>query len=161
MRLAINGRRLPSMCNTLALERRSGSQPHRLPVGSGQRRVVFRSSVGLLLLHMHWLRAAVFVLGLSLSIWLRRFGAAVRRAGSLIALPFVVLRVTAHAHAARPVRSRGKREQSSPCARLMRTNEAKASRPYFRSIALHSCRSRPRNACLRANVRTAIRELLG
>ncbi len=50
--------------------------------------------VGLLLLHAPWLGAALFVIAISLSIWLRRFGPLVRRAGSLIALPFVVILTT-------------------------------------------------------------------
>jgi hypothetical protein len=50
--------------------------------------------VGLLLLHAPWLGAALFVIAMSLSIWLRRFGPLVRRAGSLIALPFVVILTT-------------------------------------------------------------------
>lgn len=50
--------------------------------------------VGMLLLHAPWIGAATFVAGISLSIWLRRFGPLVRRAGSLIALPFVVILTT-------------------------------------------------------------------
>ncbi|MGA9336036.1 MAG: FUSC family protein [Rudaea sp.] len=50
--------------------------------------------VGLLLLHAPWLGATVFVAGMFVSIWLRRFGAIARRIGSLIALPFVTLLVT-------------------------------------------------------------------
>ncbi|HET8941388.1 MAG TPA: hypothetical protein VFN13_05320, partial [Rudaea sp.] len=50
--------------------------------------------VGFLLLHVPWLGAAVFVAGMFLSIWLRRFGPDAQRAGSLIALPFVTLLVT-------------------------------------------------------------------
>jgi hypothetical protein len=41
-----------------------------------------------------WLGAAVFVAGMFISIWLRRFGATAHRFGSLIALPFVALLVT-------------------------------------------------------------------
>ena len=47
--------------------------------------------VGMLLLRAPWLGALVFIAGMFLSIWLRRFGPAARRAGSLIALPFAVL----------------------------------------------------------------------
>lgn len=47
--------------------------------------------VGMLLHRVPWLGALVFVAGMFLSIWLRRFGPMARRAGSLIALPFVVL----------------------------------------------------------------------
>src|ERR1051325_2235704 len=47
--------------------------------------------VGLLLRHLPWVGAAVFVAGMFVSIWLRRFGPMAQRAGSLIALPFVVL----------------------------------------------------------------------
>jgi len=50
--------------------------------------------VGMLLLHAPWLGAALFVIAISMSIWLRRFGPLVRRAGSLIALPFVVILTT-------------------------------------------------------------------
>jgi hypothetical protein len=50
--------------------------------------------VGILLLHSPWLGALCFVVAISLSIWLRRFGPQVRRAGSLIALPFVVILTT-------------------------------------------------------------------
>jgi hypothetical protein len=56
--------------------------------------------VGLLLRHAPWLGAGVFSAGLFLSIWLRRFGPDARRAGSLIALPFVALLVTPHVAAA-------------------------------------------------------------
>jgi hypothetical protein len=50
--------------------------------------------VGMLLMHAPWLGAAAFVIAISVSIWLRRFGPLVRRAGSLIALPFVVILTT-------------------------------------------------------------------
>lgn len=52
--------------------------------------------VGLLLQHLPWLGATIFVAGMSVSIWLRRFGTTARRIGSLIALPFVTLLVTPH-----------------------------------------------------------------
>ncbi|HET6553024.1 MAG TPA: FUSC family protein [Dyella sp.] len=55
--------------------------------------------VGLLLRHLPWMGALVFVGGLFLSIWLRRFGQAARRAGSLMALPFVVLLTVPHGRA--------------------------------------------------------------
>jgi uncharacterized membrane protein YccC len=54
--------------------------------------------VGTLLQRAPWLGALVFVGGMFISIWLRRFGAAARRAGSLIALPFVVLLATPPIH---------------------------------------------------------------
>jgi len=50
--------------------------------------------VGHLLLHWPWVGAMVFVTGMTVSIWLRRFGPMTRRAGSLIALPFVAILVT-------------------------------------------------------------------
>jgi len=50
--------------------------------------------VATLLHRAPWIGAVVFVAGMSLSIWLRRFGPMVRRAGSLIALPFVVILTT-------------------------------------------------------------------
>ncbi|MHB1056352.1 MAG: FUSC family protein [Rhodanobacter sp.] len=52
--------------------------------------------VGTLLLRAPWLGALVFVAGMFVSIWMRRFGPMARRAGSLIALPFVVLLTTPH-----------------------------------------------------------------
>jgi hypothetical protein len=62
--------------------------------------------IGLLLRHLPWLGAAAFVAGMSVSIWLRRFGPAARRAGSLIALPLVALLTVPHtgsvAHGALP-----------------------------------------------------------
>ena len=42
------------------------------------------TGVGTLLLHQPWVGAAVFVSGMFLSIWLRRFGPTAARAGSLI-----------------------------------------------------------------------------
>jgi len=56
--------------------------------------------VGWLLHHWPWLGAALFVAGMALPIWLRRFGPMARRAGSLIALPFVTLLTVPHVHAA-------------------------------------------------------------
>ena len=50
--------------------------------------------VGILLHRSPWIGALVFVIGMFLSIWLRQFGPMTRRAGSLIALPFVVLLTT-------------------------------------------------------------------
>ncbi len=55
--------------------------------------------VGMLLRHAPWIGAAVFVTGMFASIWLRRFGPMARRAGSLIALPFVTLLTVPHIHA--------------------------------------------------------------
>lgn len=52
--------------------------------------------VGMLLLHARWLGAGVFVLGMFAAVWLRQFGPAMRRAGSLIALPLVVILTTPH-----------------------------------------------------------------
>ena len=52
--------------------------------------------VGLLLRYWPWAGAAVFVAGMFVSIWLRRFGAMARRAGGLIALPFVTLLTVPH-----------------------------------------------------------------
>lgn len=54
------------------------------------------TGVGFLLHAAPWLGAAVFVAGMFVSIWLRRFGAIAQSAGSLIALPFVALLVTPH-----------------------------------------------------------------
>ena len=50
--------------------------------------------VGLLLRHAPWLGAALFVAGVSVPIALRGSGPALRRAGALVALPFVVILVT-------------------------------------------------------------------
>jgi uncharacterized membrane protein YccC len=52
--------------------------------------------VGALLHRLPWVGAAVFTAGMFVSIWLRRFGPMARRAGTLIALPFVVLLTTPH-----------------------------------------------------------------
>jgi hypothetical protein len=52
------------------------------------------AGVGALLHGAPIIGAIVFVAGMFLSIWLRRFGPMARRAGSLIALPFVVLLTT-------------------------------------------------------------------
>ncbi|WP_158754119.1 FUSC family protein [Dyella sp. S184] len=52
--------------------------------------------VGTLLHRVPWIGAFVFVTGMFVSIWLRRFGPMAARAGSLIALPFVVLLTTPH-----------------------------------------------------------------
>ncbi len=53
-------------------------------------------TVGWLLRHVPWAGAAAFIAGMSASIWLRRFGPTARRAGSLIALPFVALLTVPH-----------------------------------------------------------------
>ncbi|WP_201316001.1 FUSC family protein [Dyella sp. EPa41] len=55
--------------------------------------------VGWLLRYWPWIGAAFFVVGMFLSIWLRRFGPMAGRAGSLIALPFVTLLTMPHVHA--------------------------------------------------------------
>lgn len=55
------------------------------------------AGTGFLLLHRPWLGASVFVGGMFASIWLRRFGPGLRRAGSLIALPLVALLTTPYA----------------------------------------------------------------
>jgi Fusaric acid resistance protein-like len=52
------------------------------------------TGVGLLLHHAPWIGACVFVAGIFVSIWVRRFGPDARRAGSLIALPFIVILTT-------------------------------------------------------------------
>lgn len=52
------------------------------------------TGVGYLLLHLPWVGAVVFVAGMAVSIWLRRFGPMARRAGGLIALPFVAILTT-------------------------------------------------------------------
>jgi uncharacterized membrane protein YccC len=51
------------------------------------------AGVGTLLIAVPVAGAIVYVLGLSLSIWLRRFGELPRRIGALIALPFIALLV--------------------------------------------------------------------
>jgi hypothetical protein len=61
------------------------------------------AGVGLLLLRDPWLGALVFITGLFLSIWLRRFGPTARRAGSLIALPFIALLIAPYV----PARTHG------------------------------------------------------
>lgn len=57
--------------------------------------------VGTLFLRLPWLGAVAFIAAMFLSIWLRRFGGLVRRAGALIALPFVVILVVPHVHSTR------------------------------------------------------------
>lgn len=52
------------------------------------------TGVGYLLLRLPWIGAAVFVAGMAVSIWLRRFGPPARRAAALIALPFVAILTT-------------------------------------------------------------------
>jgi hypothetical protein len=54
--------------------------------------------VGALLRHAPWAGAAVFVLGMALSVWMRRFGPAAQRMGALIALPLVTMLVVPHLH---------------------------------------------------------------
>lgn len=49
--------------------------------------------VGILLQRAPWAGAAVFVVGMALSIWMRRFGARALRAGALVALPLVTILV--------------------------------------------------------------------
>ncbi len=51
------------------------------------------AGVGLLLLNLRIVGAVVYVLGMFLSIFLRRFGPVPRRIGSLLALPFIALLV--------------------------------------------------------------------
>lgn len=58
------------------------------------------TGVGVLLHHAPWLGAAVFIAGMFVSIWLRRFGMMAQRAGTLIALPLLVLLVTPYVPAA-------------------------------------------------------------
>lgn len=52
------------------------------------------TGVGLLLHRAPWVGACVFVAGIFVSIWMRRFGPDARRASSLIALPFIVILTT-------------------------------------------------------------------
>ncbi len=52
------------------------------------------SGVALLLYRMPWVGAITFTIGIAASIWLRRFGPAARRAGSLIAVPLVAILTT-------------------------------------------------------------------
>ena len=57
--------------------------------------------VAMLLHRAPWIGALAFVAAMSLSIWLRRFGPRVRRAGALVALPFVVILTTPYVPATR------------------------------------------------------------
>lgn len=57
--------------------------------------------VGLLLRDAPWLGAMLFIAGMALPIWMRRFGPDARRLGSLLALPFVALLVAPHGAAVR------------------------------------------------------------
>ena len=52
--------------------------------------------VGALLRHAPWAGAALFVAGMALSIWLRRYGPRALRIGSLVALPLVTILVVPH-----------------------------------------------------------------
>ncbi|WP_281849528.1 FUSC family protein [Dyella sp. GSA-30] len=52
------------------------------------------TGVGMLLHRAPWIGAGVFVTGIFVSIWMRKFGPDARRAGSLIALPFIVILTT-------------------------------------------------------------------
>ena len=52
------------------------------------------TGVGLLLHRAPWIGAGVFVAGIFISIWVRRFGPDARRVGSLVALPFIVILTT-------------------------------------------------------------------
>ncbi len=56
--------------------------------------------VGLLLRHAPWMGATAFVVGMFLSVWLRRFGSMARRAAGVIALPFVTLLTVPHVRVA-------------------------------------------------------------
>ncbi|KLD63530.1 FUSC family protein [Dyella japonica] len=56
--------------------------------------------VGMLLRQLPWVGALTFVAGMFVSIWLRNFGSMARRAGHLIALPFVTLLTVPHVRAA-------------------------------------------------------------
>jgi hypothetical protein len=49
--------------------------------------------VGWLMLHVEWLGDSLYVLAISFGIWIRRFGGRVRRAGTLLTLPFIALLV--------------------------------------------------------------------
>jgi Fusaric acid resistance protein-like len=51
-------------------------------------------AVGWLVIHEPWLGQPMLVLGLSVGIWMRRWGPAVRRAGRFVSLPFVGLLIT-------------------------------------------------------------------
>ncbi|WP_426662973.1 FUSC family protein [Rhodanobacter aciditrophus] len=58
------------------------------------------TGVGLLLRDAPWLGAAAFTVGVAASVWLRQFGEQARRAGRLIALPFVTVLTVPHLSAA-------------------------------------------------------------
>jgi hypothetical protein len=64
---------------------------------------VAASEVGLLLIHHESIGDALFVLAISGSIWLRRFGHGFAKAGTLVALPFVALLITPAVAANGPV----------------------------------------------------------
>ncbi|MFW8745489.1 hypothetical protein, partial [Mesorhizobium japonicum] len=51
------------------------------------------AGVGLLLVRLPVAGAVVYVLGMTASVWLRRFGEVPRRIGALLALPFIALLV--------------------------------------------------------------------
>jgi hypothetical protein len=54
------------------------------------------TGVGLLLRDLPWVGAVAFTVGITLSVWLRQFGEAARRAARLIALPFVTVLTVPH-----------------------------------------------------------------
>jgi hypothetical protein len=54
------------------------------------------TGVGLLLRDAPWLGAAAFTVGVAAAVWLRQFGEPARRAGRLIALPFVTVLTVPH-----------------------------------------------------------------
>ena len=54
------------------------------------------TGVGLLLRDLPWIGAVAFTVGITLSVWLRQFGEAARRAARLIALPFVTVLTVPH-----------------------------------------------------------------
>lgn len=80
------------LCLSLSRSQLDGSARGRMEAAVALPVVGFAAlGVGALLLRAPWLGAAFFVAGMFVSIWLRRFGPLGRRAGSLIALPFVAL----------------------------------------------------------------------
>ncbi len=95
----------------IALGRRDGGTPSLARVAAGALRLVAvalaAAGVGLVLHALPIAGAAVFVVVLALSVWLRNFGARWRAIGTLIALPFIALLVLpggpAHARGGPPV----------------------------------------------------------
>jgi hypothetical protein len=75
-------------------DRASGRHDRLLGIALLPTVAVASSEVGVLLIHHESIGDALFVLAISGSIWVRRFGHRFAKAGTLVALPFVALLIT-------------------------------------------------------------------